>query len=71
MTQHSVSGNQWPLGWDESRTQQLIRHYEAQTEDEAVIEDEAALELEGQSVVVIPTELVDTVRALIVKHKAS
>lgn len=71
MTQHSVSGNQWPPGWDESRVQQLIRHYEAQTEDETVIEDEAVLELEGQSVVVIPTELVDTVRALIAKHKAS
>ena len=33
-------GNFLP-GWDEKRVQAVIRHYESQTEDEAVAEDEA------------------------------
>ena len=32
---------QFPPGWDEARVQQVIRHYEQQSEREAVAEDEA------------------------------
>lgn len=35
--------NQFPAGWDEARVRSVIDHYENQTEDEAVAEDEAAL----------------------------
>ena len=35
--------NRFPSGWDEKRVQQLIAHYENQTEEEAVAEQEAAL----------------------------
>ena len=35
--------NKFPPGWDEERVQRVIKHYEEQTEDEAVAEDEAAL----------------------------
>lgn len=33
---------EFPPGWDEERVQAVIRHYDSQTEDEAVAEDEAA-----------------------------
>ena len=36
--------NTFPAGWDESRVNRLLSHYEAQTEEEAVAEDEAAFE---------------------------
>ena len=36
--------NQFPTNWDEQRVQHVLAHYEAQTKDEAVLEDEAALD---------------------------
>jgi hypothetical protein len=33
---------QYPKGWDEARVKRVLDHYEAQSEDEAVAEDEAA-----------------------------
>lgn len=35
--------NQFPDGWNEARIRRVIEHYENQTDDEAVAEDEAAL----------------------------
>jgi len=32
----------FPPGWDEERVGKVLAHYEEQTEDEAVAEDEAA-----------------------------
>ena len=40
--------NRFPPGWDEARVRDLIEHYESQTEDEAVAEDEAAFEEKGR-----------------------
>ena len=57
--------NKFPEGWDDERVQDVIRHYESQTEDEAIAEREAAFEQDGLTVMVIPTELVPTVRGLL------
>ena len=37
---------QWkyPVGWDEERVRRVLEHYEAQSDEEAVAEDEAAYE---------------------------
>lgn len=61
----------FPPGWDEERVNEVLAHYESQTEEEAVAEDEAALEASGQTVMEIPTELVPKVRELIAKHKVA
>lgn len=45
--------------------QTVLTHYEKQTEDEAVAEDEAASEHQDQTVMEIPKELVPAVPALI------
>ncbi len=60
--------SEFPPGWDEERVRRVINYYESQTEDEAVTEDEAAFEDPGQTVMLIPNELVPAVRELLAKH---
>lgn len=60
--------NNFPPGWHDERVQQVLAHYEEQTEAEAVAEDEAAFDDKTQTVMEIPTELVPTVRELIARH---
>ncbi len=60
--------NKFPPGWDEKRVQHVLAHYESQTDDEAVAEDEAAYEQEGQTIMEIAQELVSRVRDLIAQH---
>ena len=62
--------DRFPPGWDEARVQKVLAHYEEQTEDEAVAEDEAALEESTQTVMEMPHELVPAIRELIAKHYA-
>jgi len=59
----------YPSGWDEDRVRRVIAHYEQQTEEESVAEDEAAFEDEGLAVVEIPKELVPAVRDMIAKYE--
>ena len=47
----------------------VLAHYEEQTEEEAVAEDEAAVEDKTQTLMGVPTELVPAVRELIAKRK--
>jgi hypothetical protein len=39
-TETKMKENQFPSGWDEERIKRVIAYYEAQTKDEAVVEDE-------------------------------
>lgn len=61
----------YPAGWDEKRIRSLAEHYDNQTEDEQVAEHEAAMHAAGQTVMVVPTELVPEVVKLINKKKRS
>ena len=63
--------NVFPPDWDKKRVTKVLDHYEAQTEEEALAEDEAAFEMSGQTVMEVPTELVPAVRELLAKHKAA
>jgi len=65
-----VQQNRFPPGWDEERVRRVLAHYEEQTEEEAVAEDEAALGDKSQTLMEVPNELVPTVRELIAnRHK--
>ena len=64
-----MKSNNFPPGWDKERVRRVLEHYEKQTEDEAVAEDEAAYEDQTQTVMEVPVELVPTVRMLIAEHK--
>jgi hypothetical protein len=59
----------YPPGWDEDRVRRVIAHYERQTEEEAVAEDEAAFEDETLAVVGVPKELVPEIRKIIAKYE--
>jgi hypothetical protein len=61
--------SKFPPGWDEQKVRQVLKHYEQQTEKEAVAEDEAAYEDSTQTIMEVPRELVPAVRELIAKHK--
>ena len=60
--------SKFPKGLDEKRVQKVMTHYETQTEDEAVAEDETAFVDSSQTVIAIPKELIPVVRELIAKH---
>lgn len=62
--------DKFPKGWDENRVRRVLAHYEAQTEEQAVAEDEAAFEDQTQTIMEVPTALVPAVRELIASHKA-
>lgn len=64
-----MSATRFPKGWDEKRVRQVLAHYESQTEEEAVAEDEAAYEDRTQALMEVPIELVPAVRELIAKHQ--
>jgi hypothetical protein len=59
--------NQFPAVWDEARVRDVIEHYEGQTEEEAVAEDEAAFA--GSTMMAVPPPLVPAVRELIARHE--
>ena len=65
-----MTQNKFPPGWDEASVQSVITHYEDQTEDEAVAEDEATFQDGSNTLMAIPTELVPAVLELINKHIA-
>jgi hypothetical protein len=62
--------HRFPPGWDAERVQKALKHYEEQTEDEAVAEDEAVLEDQTKTMMAVPTVLVPTIRELITNHQA-
>ena len=61
--------SKYPPGWDEARVREVLAHYEEQTEEEAVAEDEAAFEDQTQTVMEIPNELIPAVRELLGRHQ--
>jgi len=58
-------------GWNEERVQCVLTHYESQTDEEAVAEDEAAYEDSGETLMKIPYKLVPIVRDLIAQTSSA
>lgn len=61
----------FPKGWNEKRVKAVVRHYESLDQTAQVAEDEAALKAPGHTVMVIPSDLVPAVRALLAKRATS
>ena len=61
--------SRFPKGWDEKRVSELLAHYETQTGEEIVAEDEATLLDPEQTIMEVPSKLVPAVRELIAKHE--
>ena len=60
----------YPDGWDAERVRRVLEHYEAQSDDEAIAEDEAAFETTTHTAMEVPVDLVPVVRELIAKRRA-
>jgi hypothetical protein len=65
-----MSEQRFPPGWDEKRVQQVLAHYENQTEDEEFAEIEATREGENITFMAVPTQLVSKVNALIARESS-
>ena len=61
--------SEFPQGWDEAKVQELLDHYEHQTDEEAAAEHDAALSRPDQTLMEVPTELVPAVREIIAEHE--
>jgi hypothetical protein len=62
--------SRFPKGWDEDRVKRVLDHYENQTENEAVAEDESAWKDTSHTFIEVPNELVPAVRELLAKKVA-
>lgn len=65
-----MSQQRFPSDWDEERVKKVLEHYEEQTEDEAIAEDEAAFEDRDQTFMEVPNDLIPEIRSLIAKRQA-
>jgi hypothetical protein len=63
-----MSKQKFPPGWDKARVERLIAHYDEMDDDALLAEDEAAAEAQGQTLMIVPTELVPSVRDLIARN---
>ncbi len=63
-----MSENKLPEGWDDDRLQRVLSHYEGQSEDQAVLEDEEGVR-PSETVMSVPRDLVPIIRELIAKRK--
>ena len=59
----------FPQGWDEKRVRRVLEHYEKQSDEEAVAEDEAAYESTTHTAMEIPVDLVPQVCELLAKRR--
>ena len=62
-----MSQGKLPTGWDDERVWRVLEHYEDQSEEDAVLEDEAGVE-SSETVMNVPHDLVAKVRELIAKR---
>ena len=65
-----MSENRYPPGWDEERVRRVLDHYEQQSDEEAVAEDEDRYETATRTVLEVPRDLLPAIRELIAKRKA-
>jgi hypothetical protein len=64
----TMSQAKFPTGWDEEKVRKVLAHYEDQSEEDAVLEDEAGVE-PSEAVMNVPHDLVPKVRELIAKRR--
>jgi hypothetical protein len=64
----NMDQSKFPPNWDEKRVQEVLAHYESQSEEQAVAEDEAAYEDTSQTTMEIPNDLIPKVRELIAER---
>jgi hypothetical protein len=65
-----MTNDSFPAGWNEQRVRKVLEHYESQTDEQAVAEDEATFADHPETVISVPVDLVPAVRELIGKQQS-
>ena len=60
--------NRYPKGLNRQKVQAIIDHYENQTEEQAVAEDEAAYHSNSITMMGVPVKLVPKIQKMIARH---
>jgi hypothetical protein len=60
-----MNESKYPKGWDADRVKAVLQHYESQSDEDAIAEDEAAYDSTTHTLMPIPIDLVPQVRSLI------
>lgn len=63
-----MKSNRFPPGWDEERVRRVLKHYDDQSDEEAVAEDEAGFEPPDHTAIEVPVDLVPAVRDLLARR---
>jgi len=63
--------NVYPKGWNRSRVERIIAHYDNQTEDESAAEIDSAPIVESTVWVEVPADLLPRVKKLIAGRRKS
>ena len=58
----------YPPGWNEERVLRVLSHYERQTDEEALAEDETAFKGKKRTVIEVPVELMPVVREILAQY---
>lgn len=66
--EETMSKNNYPPGWDDERVRHVLAHYEQQSDEEALAEDEAAFEA-THTAMEVPVDLVPKIREMIAKRR--
>ena len=64
----AMSQNKLPEGWDDGQLLRVLAHYDGQTKEEALLEDEAGGR-PSETIMTVPRDLVPEVRELIAKRR--
>jgi hypothetical protein len=64
-----MSQEDLPVGWDDDKLRRVLAHYEKQTKDDAVSEDEAGVR-PSETVMSVPHDPVPKVRELIGRRRS-
>ena len=65
-----MTSNAFPPGWDRKRVHRVLEHYENQTDEQTIAEDEAAFTDHPETIISVPVNLIPTVRELIGKQQS-
>ena len=60
-----------PRGWTEKRIRELAAYHDHQTEEQQAAEIEAALSAKNETLMVVPTELVPEILAIIARKRGA
>ena len=65
-----TDANMYPPGWNAEKVQGIIEFYDSLTDEEWVAHYEYAYEREGYTDLLVPKELISTIREMIARHEA-